>query len=179
MLAASCIDTLQAGETRHTISQDTGLSTWETENGGVHFRLTQISREQALAFMLARGMDEKSANEFASTCVFMTVLRNDSKKPIKYSLAKWRHVPAEGTPQLMLTKHDWLARWQPRNFSKPVKTAFEWSQFPVEQTFSPGDWNQGMTTYELVPGQEFDVIYRWWQNGKLHEGMLQNVECHK
>jgi hypothetical protein len=180
-LAFSCAysATVLKGETLHSISDETGLATWETENRGIHFRLTQISREQAQAFMLARGMDAKSADEFAGTCVFMSVLRNDSKKPIKYCLAEWRYAPIDDTPQLMLTKHDWLARWQPRNFSKPVKTAFEWSQFPVEQTFSPGDWNQGMTTYEIPPGTRFDVTYRWWQGGKLHEGTLRNVECHK
>lgn len=180
-LAFSCASAATAlkGETVHSISEETGMATWETEDKGVYFRLTQISQEQAQAFMLARGMDAKSASEFASTCVFMSVLRNDSKKPIKYRLAEWRYVPQQGKPQLMLTKHDWLARWQPRNFSKPVKTAFEWSQFPVEQTFSPGDWNQGMTTYEIPPGSRFDVTYRWWQGGKLFEGTLRNVECHK
>lgn len=167
------------GETRQSVSPESGLMTWETAKEGVHLRLTQISQEQAQAFMLARGMDEKSANEFADTCVFMSVLRNDSRKPIKFCLAEWRYIPRDGTPQLMLTKHDWLARWQPRNFAKPVRIAFEWSQLPVEQTFSPGDWNQGMTTFELPPGSRFDVLYRWWQDGRLHEGTLHNVQCSK
>lgn len=167
----------QAGETRRSVSAETGLSTWETEHEDVHFRLTQISQEQARAFMLARGLDEKSTGEFANTCVFMSVLRNEGRKPIKYSLAEWRHVPMDGSPRLMLTKHDWLASWQQREFSKPVRIAFEWSQLPVEQTFAPGDWNQGMTTYDLPAGSQFDVVYRWWQNGKFHEGVLENVQC--
>lgn len=165
------------GETLHSVSADTGLATWETEQDGVYFRLTQVSQEQAQAFMLARGLDKEAVNEFASTCVYMSVLRNDSKKRIKYRLIDWRYVPEDGNPQLMLTKHDWLANWQPRNFSKPVRIAFEWSQLPVEQTFSPGDWNQGLTTFEMPPGSRFDVIYRWRQGGKLHEGMLQDVQC--
>ena len=127
--------------------------------------------------MQGRGLDDKSVDEFARTCVYMTVLRNDSKAPIKYCLAEWRYITEDGFEQLMLTKHDWLARWQPRRFSKPVKLAFEWAQFPVEQTFSPGDWNQGMTTFDLPVGTRFDVLYRWWQNGKLQEGVLKNVEC--
>jgi hypothetical protein len=166
-----------AGPTRQSVAADSGLLTWETDNREVHLRLTQISPDQARAFMQGRGLDEKSVNEFARTCVYMSVLRNDSKQPIKYCLAEWRYVPAGGEPQLMLTKHDWLARWQPRKFTKPVKLAFEWSQLPVEQTFAPGDWNQGMTTFELPPGSRFDVLYRWWQNGKLYEGVLQNVQC--
>lgn len=165
------------GVTRQSIAGDSGLATWETDNSGVHFRLTQISPDQARAFMLGRGLDPKAADEFASTCVYMTVLRNDGRQPIKYCMVDWRYIPEDGIEQLMLTKHDWLARWKPRNFAKPVKLAFEWSQFPVGQTFAPGDWNQGMTTFELPAGSRFDVLYRWWQNGKLYEGVLQNVQC--
>jgi hypothetical protein len=167
----------KTGETRLSVSAETGLATWEAESRGVHLRLTQISQEQARAFMLARGMDEKSVDEFAGTCVFMTVLRNDSRQPIKYSLSEWRYVTDGGKQQLMLTKHDWLARWQPRNFGKPVKIAFEWSQFPFEQKFSQGDWNQGMTTFELPTESRFDVIFRWRQQGKLHEGVVRHVQC--
>ncbi len=163
--------------TYHSVAYDSGLSTWETDKQGVHLRLTQISPDQARAFMQGRGLDEKSVDEFAHTCVYMTVLRNDSKLPIKYCLAEWRYLPEDGTTQLMLTKHDWLARWQPRKFSKPVKLAFEWSQFPVEQTFAPGDWNQGMSTFDLPAGTRFDVLYRWWQSGKLYEGVMKNVQC--
>ena len=169
--------TAQAAETRHSVDADTRLSTWETGRDDVHLRLSQISPEQARAFMQARGLDEKSVDEFARTCVYMTVLRNDSKQPIKYCLAEWRYVQKDGTPQLMLGKHDWLARWQPRKLSKPVKLAFDWSQFPFEQTFSPGDWNQGMTTFELPAGSRFDLLYRWWQDGKLYEGTLRDVQC--
>jgi hypothetical protein len=173
--AAACA--AQDGITRRSISSDTGLSTWEVDNMGVHLRLTQISPDQARAFMQARGLDGKSVEEFALTCVYMTVLRNDGKQPIDYRLADWRYVLENKTAKSMLTKHEWLARWQPRKLAKPVRLAFEWSQFPVEQTFSPGDWNQGMTTFELPPGSRFDVLYRWRQNGKPYEGRLQNVQC--
>lgn len=188
-LAAACLTTglvflpaayaapSQEGITRHSIAEDSGLSTWEVDNQGVHLRLTQISPEQARAFMLNRGMDKQSVEEFAHACVYMTVVRNEGKLPIEHSLAYWHYVPEGGQPRLMQTKHDWLALWQPRSFSRPVKLAFEWSQFPVEQTFAPGDWNQGMTTFELPAGSRFDVLYRWKQNDKLHEGKLQNVQC--
>lgn len=164
-------------QTQTRVAQETGLATWETATNDVHLRLTQISSEQARAFMQARGLDKKSADEFAHTCVYMTVLRNETKSPIKYCMAEWRYIPNLGTPQLMLGKHDWLARWQPRKLAKPVKLAFEWSQFPFEQSFSPGDWNQGMTTFELPAGSRFDLLYRWWQDDKLYEGILRNVQC--
>lgn len=168
-----------AAETRHTLNTETQLSTWETSSNDVHLRLTQISPEQARAFMQARGLDEKSVDEFAHTCVYMTVLRNEGKSPIKYCLAEWRYIPEFGTQQTMLGKRDWLAKWQPRKLSKPVKLAFEWSQFPFEQTFEPGDWNQGMTTFELPAGSRFDLQYRWWQDGKLYENTLRNIQCPK
>ena len=176
---------LSAGETVQTTDPTTQLSTWETEAHDVHLRLTQISPEQARAFMQARGLDEKSVEEFARTCVYMTVLRNDGKAPIKFSMAEWRYVLRSATdadapeqvPQTMLGKHDWLAKWQPRRLSRSVKLAFEWSQFPFEQTFAPGDWNQGMTTFELPAGSRFDLHVRWHQNGKLREGIVRDVQC--
>lgn len=163
--------------TRHSVSAETGVGTWETERRGVHVRLTQIGSLQARAFMLARGMDATSANEFAGSCVFMSVLRNGGKAPIHVRLSDWRYAPQGQAPRSMLTKHDWLNRWQSRNFPPAVRIAFEWSQFPVEQTFAPGDWNQGMTSYDLPAGSRFDVIFRWRQGGRLHEGKLTDVEC--
>lgn len=166
------------GITRHSTDPDTGIPTWEVDTRGVHLRLTQITPEQARAFMLGRGMDRQSVEEFAHACVYMTVVRNESSQPIEHNLAHWRYLPeGSGQPKALLTKHDWLARWQPRKLSRPVTLAFEWSQFPVEQTFFPGDWNQGMTTFALPAGSRFDVIFRWKQNGKLHEGKLQHVQC--
>lgn len=166
-----------AGATRHSIDPETGIPTWEVETQGVHLRLTRISPEQARAFMQGRGLDPASVEEFAHTCVYMTVVRNERKQPIGHDLGYWRFVPEGGRPQAMLTKHDWLERWQPRDLPKPVRLAFEWSQFPVEQTFYPGDWNQGMTTFALPAGSRFDLIYRWKQNGKLQQGKLQHVQC--
>lgn len=165
------------GTTRHSIDPDTGLSTWEADTQGVYLRLTQISPEQARAFMQGRGMDRQSVEEFAHACVYMTVVRNESKRAIEHTLTDWRYRPQGGEPRSMLTKRSWLARWQMRNFPKPVKVAFEWSQFPTEQVFAPGDWNQGMTTFELPAGSHFDLLYRWKQAGKFHEGKLQNVQC--
>lgn len=191
----ACTASVLAAKTRHTLDAETQLSTWETSHDSVHLRLTQISPNQARAFMQARGLDEKSVEEFARTCVYMTVLRNEGKSPIKYCLAEWRYtprfdsvrytpnidsghyIPELGTPQTMLGKHDWLAKWQPRKLPKSVKLGFDWSQFPFEQSFAPGDWNQGMTTFELPAGSRFDLQYRWWRDGKLYENTLRDVQC--
>jgi hypothetical protein len=34
-----------------------------------------------------------------------------------------------------------------------------------------------MTTFDLPSGSRFDVLYRWWQDGNIHEGLMQNVQC--
>lgn len=176
--AAAHAAATQEGITRHSLDPDTGIPTWEVDTKGVHLRLTQITPEQARAFMLGRGMDQQSVEEFAHACVYMAVVRNESSQPIEHNLAFWHFLPAGSRqPKPLLTKHDWLTRWQARNFSRTVELAFEWSQFPVQQTFFPGDWNQGMTTFPLPAGSRFDVVYRWKQNGKLHEGKMQNVQC--
>jgi hypothetical protein len=170
-------DRANGGETRYSTSPESGVATWETQTDHVYLRMTQITPDQAQAFMQARGLDEKSVEEFARHCVFMTVLRNDSKSPINFFMANWRYVPENGVPQVMLTKHDWLARFQNRHHSRQVRLAFEWALFPVEQTFFPGDWNQGMTTFELPPGSRFDVVYRWRQGRTRHHGTLKDVQC--
>ncbi len=96
-LAALLACAAYAGETRYSQSPDNDIGTWETENAGVYLRMTQITPDQARAFMVARGLDDKSVEEFARHCVFMTVLRNESKRPINYCLAEWRYVPEGGT----------------------------------------------------------------------------------
>ncbi len=167
----------QGGETHDAQSPSLGATTWETETDKVRLRMTQVMPDQVRAFMVARGLDEKSVGEFANHCVFVTELRNESKFPITYCMAEWRYVTQDGRPQVMLTKHDWLARFQFRHLTAPARLAFEWSQFPVEQTFFPGDWNEGMTTFDLPPGSTFDLVYRWMQGKTRHEGIVKNVEC--
>ncbi len=77
----------------------------------------------------------------------------------------------------MLAKEDWLAQWQARGLAEPARIAFAWAQIPTEQTYEPGDWNQGMTSYRVPRGGTFDLHYVWHSEGKTHEDILRGARC--
>ena len=49
--------------------------------------------------------------------------------------------------------------------------------FPPEQSYAPGEWNQGMLATGLPPGSRFDLIARWTVAGQAYEGRLDDVRC--
>lgn len=169
---------VQAADTRHSTAPDTGLETWSASRNGVSLELTQITPDQARAFFLGRGFDAGEAEHYASACVFMTILRNEGAPgAITYHLAEWRAVSANRQAKAPKLKEDWLREWDARQLAQPRKIAFEWSQLPTAQSFEPGDWNQGMTTFALARGSRFDLTYRWTVNGRQHQNILKGVRC--
>jgi len=164
-------------ETRHTIDPDTGAGTWETRAHGVHLQLTQILPDQARAFYLNRGFPADAAERFATACVFMTVLRNDGAPgEVAFRLADWR-VATVGGERPPRQVEEWMAVWQSLGLSEPARIAFRWAQFPPEQEYAPGEWNQGMLSTGLAPDARFDLVARWSVAGKTYEGKLENVRC--
>jgi hypothetical protein len=156
---------------------NTGAATWEAQTQGVTLSLTQLLPDQVRAFYVNRGFDLADAAVFAGACVFMTVLRNDAAPgELSFRLADWRvrqGTEARGLPPL----DDWLAQWQGRGVSEAARIAFRWAQFPPEQTYAPGEWNQGMLATGLPPGSRFDIIARWTVAGRDFEGRLADVQC--
>jgi hypothetical protein len=169
--------TARAGGTVYSGDPDTGLGTWRVEAGGMAVRLTQITPDQARAFYLARGFPAADAEHFAAACVFMSVARNTGAEPLSYRLQDWRYGPAGGALHPVLTKEDWLAEWQARGVPESARLAFAWAQLPTEQTYEPGDWNQGMTSYRLPRGSRFDLRFVWRSGGRVHEGVLRDARC--
>lgn len=169
-----------AGDSK-TLAQrhpETGLESWKTTRHGVTLELAQITPDQARAFFIGRGFEPAEAEHYATTCVFMTILRNESAPAaISYRLADWRVVTAGGRAVPLKLKEDWLQEWKKRNLPPARKIAFEWSQFPSEQTFEPGDWNQGMTTVALPRGSRFDLKFGWTLHGKKQESVMKGVIC--
>lgn len=169
--------TSTAYATETTRDPETGLETWQVETDGVRVRLTQISTDQARAFYQARGFTPNQAEEYASSCVFMTVVRNIGVIPIEHRLSKWRYITGDGSIYPVRSKVEWEKTWVNLKVSEPARIAFSWAQFPATQTFFPGDWNQGMTTYQLQPGSRFNLILKWRLNGAWREAKLENVRC--
>jgi hypothetical protein len=167
----------QAADQVQRADPDTGAETWETQAHGVTLSLTQILPDQARAFYLSRGFDASSADLYATACVYMTVLRNDAAAgEVAYRLADWRLVSA-GRETGLRPVDDWLALWRERGLGEPLRIAFRWAQFPPEQEYARGEWNQGMLAVGLPARARFDLVARWTGAGIPYETRLENVHC--
>jgi hypothetical protein len=176
-LCALPVLAITAGATETSRDPETGLESWQVETHGIQVRLTQISPDQARAFYQARGFTPEQAEDYASSCVFMTVVRNIGPLPIKHRLANWRYVAGDGKARPLRSKAEWDAAWVDRGVSEPARIAFAWAQFPATQTFHAGDWNQGMTTYQLPRGSRFNLIVSWRAGDAGRKTTLENVRC--
>lgn len=163
--------------TETQVDAETGLSTWQTETQGIQVRLTQISPDQARAFYQARGFTVEAAEHYARECVFMTVVRNIGDAPIEHRLADWRYVVPQQPPRAVRSKAEWARVWERLDVPTPARIAFTWAQFPSAQTFAPGDWNQGMTTYTVPRGGRFDLNFVWRSGGRALSGTVEEVQC--
>lgn len=163
--------------TDSSVAPETGLASWQTETDGIQVRLTQISPDQARAFYQARGFSAAAAERYAAECVFMTVVRNIGDTPIRHRLADWRYVVAGQPSHAIRSKVEWERLWKRQGVAEPARIAFTWAQFPSAQTFAPGDWNQGMTTYSVPRGGRFDLHFAWRADGRLKRGRLEHVRC--
>jgi hypothetical protein len=154
-----------------------GLATWQAETAGIQVRLSQISPDQARAFYLARGFSPAAAERYAGECVFMTVVRNIGDTPILHRLADWRYEPAGQPPRAIRSKSQWERIWTRLGVSDSARIAFAWAQIPDTQTYAPGDWNQGMTSYSVPRGGTFTLRFVWRAGGRTHAGTLEQVRC--
>lgn len=156
---------------------DTGAATWKTQAHGVTLRLTQILPDQARAFYINRGFDAEDAEPYATACVYMTVLRNDAVPGgVSFRLADWR-MRVNGEERPLRPVDEWMALWQQRGLTEPARIAFRWAQFPTEQEYELGEWNQGMLAMGLSAGSHFDLVARWQVDGTSYEGVLTDVRC--
>ncbi len=163
--------------TESSIDAETALTTWQTETQGIQVRLTQITPDQARAFYQARGFSAEAAERYASECVFMTVVRNIGDGPVEHRLADWHYLSAGQAPRTIRSKDEWEAIWSGLGVAEAARIAFTWAQFPTEQSFAPGDWNQGMTTYSVPRGGHFDLHFVWRAGGRTLSGKLDHVRC--
>ena len=166
------------GAQNHSIDKETGIETWQTSTAGVTLSLTQILPDQVRAFYVNRGFSMDSIEPYATSCVYMTVLRNDGASGVAhFQLADWRVVTAS-EDRAPLSTNGWLERLAPANQGKAAMIAFRWAQFPTQHAYQPGgDWNQGMLSIGLKPGERFKLIARWTVDGGTFEGELENVRC--
>lgn len=156
---------------------ETGAMTWQTQVDGATLALTQILPDQARAFYLNRGFPSGAVDGYATACVYMTVLRNEAASGVLgFRLEDWR-VLSDGQAQPPKPLQAWMAQWQAMGLSEAARIAFRWAQFPPEQEYAVGEWNQGMLAIGLPAGSRFDLIARWTVAGKDYEARLKEVVC--
>lgn len=167
----------QAAQT-HAVDEATGVETWKTTVFGVGISLTQILPDQVRAFYINRGFAAEQIEPYAQSCVYMTVLRNDAASGVvDFHLADWRVVTASERRPPLSAAH-WLDSIGPTQPGKAPMIAFRWAQFPPHHAYQPGgDWNQGMLSIGLSPGETFDLEVRWRVDGRPFQGELRNVRC--
>lgn len=158
----------------------TGAKTWETHVDGVHFSLTQILPEQVKAFYVNRGFSLEQIEAYATSCVYMTVLRNDNAPGNIHFISNNWSILVDNKPHNLAPVSQWVKHLSSTGAKKSAVIAFRWAQFPPEQEYKPGgDWNQGMLSIGLPPGSTFDVIAKWDIAGKEYEAKLAEVQCAK
>ena len=162
------------------IDEDAQLPYWEIVDPGVTIRLVQRLPEQTRGFFEARGFSESDAERIAQSCVFQTVFKNISHQsdpsPIEYNLHDWV-VHADGRQRTMKTREDWRRDWTARQAPKAAQLAFEWALFPTRQRYRPGDYNWGMSVFDLKPGTLFDLDVVWHQFGRDHTVRIKGMRC--
>lgn len=166
-------------QTNHT-DPVTGAKTWATNAHGVHFSLTQILPEQVNAFYINRGFSLEQIKSYASSCVYMTVLRNDTAPGEIHFISNNWSILVDNKPHKLVPVNQWVKQLSDIGVKKSSLIAFRWAQFPPEQKYQPGgNWNQGMLSVGLPSESIFDAIAIWDISGQKYETKLTGVQCAK
>lgn len=172
---ASFAATLNTG-----IDEEAGLPFWEVTDKGMSLKLVQRLPDQTRGFFMARGFSTEHAELIAQSCVFQTVFKNTSNlgtpSTLNYNLREWV-VLYQDQQRGLKTREDWETEWKTRNITTSSQLAFNWALYPTIQTYRPGDYNWGMSLFNLKPGATFDLKIVWYQFDKMHEFVINDIQC--
>lgn len=170
-LVALSFAQIAGAETLRTPIPDTPLYTYKHVGAAFSLELIQLLPDGVRAIYMAKNLPTHVVENIAAYCVFGSVARNESARPLSYRVADWRAITPDGAIHRLRNKYDWLREWRRDGVD------FGWSILPAAQSFEPGDWGQGFTTLALPRGARFDLDFTWRQDGKTHTARLENVEC--
>jgi len=170
------------GEASTGIDKTAQLPFWQWRSEGLSIRWIQRLPDQSRAFFSARQFGADDVERIANSCVFQTVFRNTAKENagtvIEYNLADWQVKTNAGVKGIKL-KAAWLAEWEQRKSPAAAKIAFEWSLLPSKHRLLAGDYNWGMITFGLLPGESFDLTIVWKKDGQTQRATIPAIECAK
>lgn len=158
------------------------LPFWEWRNEYMTLRLVQRLPDQTRAYFSGRGFKPAEVKIIASYCIFQTVYTNISsakdKRVIEHEIHDWK-VRYNGKTFAMKPREDWKPFWQAKNVDLAQIVAFEWSLLPSRQIFEAGDYNWGMTVFEVPHGASFDLDISWKVDGKQQTARMTDITCAK
>jgi hypothetical protein len=165
----------------HGIDEEAQFPYWQIEDRGVSVRLVQRLPDQTRGYFQARGFSIADADLIAQQCVFQTIFKNARSQntesgPIHYNLREWV-VYTHGREQGMKTREDWRKEWKARKAPAAAQLAFEWSLLPTHQVYHPGDYNWGMSVFNLPPGSTFDLDVVWHQGNEKRVVRIRDIRC--
>jgi len=179
MLGLFSLSLLQGWAVAEVITSEeeqTGLRSWEWKHAGVSVQLVQRLPDQTRAFFQGRGFNSTDADTIGRACVFQTIFRNGGKQPLSYSLDNWRVVYQDKQLPVQ-TRERWEENWTVREVKQAARIAFRWSLLPTRQSFEPGDYNWGMTSFGLPPGASFDLSLKLTIDGQSVRGRIPGIIC--
>ncbi len=169
-----------AADTVKILDKTSGLSSWVLSDNGLELTLKQAYPDQIRAFYLARGFPDNIAADIADSCMFQTIVKNTLEKGevITIPQALWQVKTEIKTAGIKL-KQTWDKQWQGNKQIKPAsRLAYRWATFPTEQRFEPkGDYNWGMTCFDLKPKTRFDVKVVWQLGDKEKSQWIRGLQC--
>lgn len=173
--------TVYSTEITTGIDEQAQLPFWQVSDQGMSLRLVQRLPIQSRAFFMARGFTKGQAERIAQSCIFQTVFKNTSDKhqvssPLNYDLNDWQ-VMLNNKKQSMKMREQWDVEWVKEKVNKPQRLAFEWALYPTVQSYKPGDYNWGMSSFNLKPGTQFDLKIVWNQFNKQQSAIIKDIHC--
>ena len=162
---------LAAADVTLSEDPDTGLQSWKYSGDGLEVELIQVPPDFIRASYSARGLPASVSEAVASRCVFGTIVRNVSDRPLSYRVADWRYMRGDGVERPIKTKSEWLQEWH------GMGVRFSWSILADDPTFAVGDWIQGFTTMAEPHGSMLDLRLVWSIDGKRYEKIIKNLQC--
>ncbi len=162
------------------VDAEAKLPYWEVKDEAVSIRLVQRLPDQTRGFFLARGFKPAQAEIIAQSCVFQSIFKNTSgpsgPATIQYNLREWS-INTGARRRGMKTREDWKQEWQASQVTPPAQLAFEWALLPTRQQYGPGDYNWGMSVFNLKPGTQFDLDVVWYRNGRRQTARIKAIRC--
>ncbi len=162
------------------VDPEARLPYWEVRDNDVSIRLVQRLPDQTRGFFLARGFRTADVELVAQSCVFQTIFKNTSGQSspvtVTHNLREWT-VHVDGRRRTLKTREDWRQPWQARQVARPAQLAFEWALLPTQQRYGPGDYNWGMSIFNLKPGTQFDLDVVWYRHGHRQTARIKAIRC--